>query len=64
MSEASLVLFIDLQPGKRVDLRVAAKAAIAWADLIEEVGAYFDPFSPPSVKLEGAEPGSQRKRPA
>lgn len=60
MSEASLVLFIDLQPQKKIDLRTAARAAIAWADMVEDVGAYFDPFAPPSIKLESAQPGSQK----
>ena len=62
MSESSLVLFIDLESDARIDLRTAARAAIAWADMIEEVGAHFDPLTPPSIKLEGAHPGSQKLR--
>lgn len=60
MSETSLVLFIDLEPGRKVDLRTAARAAIAWADMVEEIGAHFSPMSPPSIKLESAQPGSQK----
>lgn len=60
MSGASLVLFIDLQPQSRIDLRAAAKAAIAWADLVEEVGFHFDPLNAPKIELESSEPGSQK----
>lgn len=62
MSESSLVLFIDLQPNTRIDLRAAARAAIAWADMVEEVGAHLEPLTPPTITLEGANPGSQKLR--
>lgn len=64
MSGAGLTLFIDLKPDSRVDLRAAAKAAIAWADMLEDVGAYFDPHHPPSIDLVASEPGSQKIRAA
>ncbi len=60
MSKTPLVLFIDLKSDTRIDLRAAAKAAIAWADLIEDVGGHFDPSSPPTVELVSSEPGSQK----
>lgn len=60
MSEASLVLFIDLKPDSRIDLRAAAKASIAWADLVEEVSFHFDPLNAPKIELERANPGSQK----
>ncbi|KAF0677332.1 hypothetical protein [Profundibacterium mesophilum] len=60
MSQTSLVLFIDLKPDAKVDLRSAARAAIAWADTIERVGEYVDPFASPQVDLVSSEPGSQR----
>lgn len=58
MSETSLVLFIDLEPGTRIDLRVAANASIAWADLVEEVSFHFDPLNAPKIELERSQPGS------
>jgi hypothetical protein len=60
MSSVSLVLFIDLKPDTRIDLRVAAKAAIAWANLVEEVGFHFDPLNVPKIELESSQPGSQK----
>jgi hypothetical protein len=60
MNETALVLFIDLEANERIDLRVAARAAIAWADMVEDVGGYFDPSSPPSIDLVASEPGSQK----
>ena len=60
MTETSLVLFIDLKPDSRIDLRTAARAAIAWADMVEDVGTHFDPTSPPQIDLVGAEEGSQK----
>lgn len=59
MSTAPLVLFIDLKPDTRINLRTAAKAAIAWADLVERTGEHFDPANPVSIELEASEPGSQ-----
>lgn len=60
MPETPLVLFIDLEPNKQIDLRVAARSAIAWADLVESVGAHFDPSRPPQIDLVSSEPGSQK----
>jgi len=60
MPSASLVLFIDLEPNTRIDLRVAARAALAWADLVEEVGFHFDPLNAPKIELESSKPGSQK----
>ncbi len=62
MSEVPLVLFIDLKPETRVDLRTAAKAAIAWADMVEEIGRQIDPFSQTVLELERSDPGSQKLR--
>lgn len=60
MSETALTLFIDLEPDTRIDLRTAARAAIAWADMVEQVGSHLYPTSPPIIELEAAEPGSQK----
>jgi len=60
MSDTSLTLFIDLSPNSRIDLRVAAKAAISWANMVEDVGIHFDPSAPPTIQLEASEPGSQK----
>ncbi|WP_136634944.1 hypothetical protein [Pseudooceanicola onchidii] len=62
MSETPLVLFIDLKPDTRIDLKTAARAAIAWADTVESVGAFFDPAHPPTIDLVASEPGSQKLR--
>lgn len=62
MSETSLVLFVDLKPDTRIDLRIAARAAIAWADMVEEVGRHFDPLSHTTMELKSSEPGSQKLR--
>lgn len=60
--DTSITLFIDLDHDAKIDLRVAAKAALAWADLVDDVGRYFDPSAPPSLSLIAAEPGSQKVR--
>ena len=52
MSETSLTLFIDLRPGTKIDLRAAARAALAWADMVEEVGRHFDPLSSTIIELK------------
>ena len=60
MTSTSLVLFIDLEPNTRIDLRTAANAAIAWANLVEEVSFHFDPLNAPKIELESSQPGSQK----
>jgi len=60
MSSTSLVLFIDLEPKTRIDLRTVANAAIAWANLVEEVSFHFDPLSAPRIELESSVQGSQK----
>lgn len=60
MSSTSLVLFVDLKPDTKLDLRTAARAAIAWADMVERVGHHFDPNSSTIIELESAQPGSQK----
>lgn len=60
MNDTSLVLFIDLNRDERIDLRVAAKAAIAWADMVETIGLHYDPTTPPTIDLVASEEGSQK----
>ena len=60
MSSTSLVLFVDLKPDTKLDLRTAARAALAWADMVERVGHHYDPNSSTIIELESAQPGSQK----
>ncbi len=60
MSSTSLVLFIDLEPKTRIDLRTVANAAIAWANVVEEVSFHFDPLSAPRIELESSVQGNQK----
>lgn len=60
MKEAQLTIFIDLKEGERIDLEVAAFAAVAWSRTIKHVGRQITPFHEWTVELEGARPGSQK----
>lgn len=59
MPAAPLVLYIELKPETKIDLRVAAKAAIAWADMVERTGSHFDPLNLTAIELEASTEGSQ-----
>tara|TARA_R110002094_G_scaffold35391_1_gene47962 strand:- start:563 stop:1447 length:885 start_codon:yes stop_codon:yes gene_type:complete len=62
MTETSLTLYIDLEQGSKVDMEPAAYAAIAWSQLIKEIGQHVDPMNEWEVELESALPGSQKIR--
>ena len=53
-------LYIGLKPNERVDLEVAAKAAIEWARTLKAASAAVDPEFDYRVVLIAAEPGSSR----
>ncbi|MEM6747938.1 MAG: hypothetical protein AAF608_11010 [Pseudomonadota bacterium] len=43
MSSAPLSLYLDLEDGQRADLQVVSRAAIAWANAIDEIAYVIDP---------------------
>ena len=53
-------LYLDLKPNERVDLEVAAMAAIAWSRAIKAASAAVDPNFEYRVILIAAEPGSSK----
>lgn len=59
MSTTPLVLYIELKPDTKINLKVAARAAIAWAEMVERTGAHLDPLNTTTIELEASEAGSQ-----
>lgn len=62
MRETAITLYVDLPQGARLDLEVAAHAALAWSRMIKTIGQHVDPFATWEVELESALPGSQKLR--
>src|SRR5947208_9697632 len=56
--EAPVSLYLDLQPGQKVDLEVAARAALAFAAAIRETAYIFDPSMTVRVELLSGTDGS------
>lgn len=53
-----LTLYLDLEPGKTVDLEVAARASIAWSRAIKEIGFILAPDAQFVVELRSGTEGS------
>lgn len=56
----AISLYLDLEPGKIVDLEVAAAMAIQWSRAIKAAGIALDPNYEYRVSLIAAKPGSSK----
>ncbi len=58
MEQATLSLYLDLEPGRKADLEVVARASLAWAAAIREMAASVDPMSEVRIELVDGTEGS------
>lgn len=58
--DEAVSLYLDLKPGERVDLEVAATAAIEWSRAIKAAAVTVEPGFEYRVRLIAAKPGSSK----